>query len=157
MENASNALIIAGSILIAIIVLSMGVHIIITHSRVTDSYNQRQITTEVYKYNSYFTPFIGRTDITIQEIITLKNYTVQYCKKNNISSETKVFIGTDELTAAKANTERIKEDEPVISGSPVKVTFKYYKCEANGIEYNNDKGRVSKIIFTPIQIIKNPS
>ena len=151
MENASNALIITGTILIALVVLSMGVYIISTYSKVGDSYSQRQITTEVYKYNSHFTPFIGRKDITIHEIITLKRYIIQYCEKNNID-ETKVFIGNDEITAAAVTkgqiVELIERYQPEISGSPVEVTFKYFTCESDNIHFNNDKGRVSDIKFT---------
>lgn len=70
MENASNALLIAGGVLLAILVLSIGVYLVNNLRVTTDSYVQQLDAIELGKYNSNFEVFIGRHDVTAQEIVT---------------------------------------------------------------------------------------
>ena len=77
MENASKALLMAGSILIAMLIIATGVYIFNGLRATSDSYYVRLSTQEVEKYNveitKNFTTNNGQTYITAQGIVTLKN------------------------------------------------------------------------------------
>lgn len=82
MENASNALLIGGGILIAMLILSIGVYLFINYSDLSASYERTMETTEIQKFNEKFLKFEGRQDITIQEIVSLANFAREYNKEN---------------------------------------------------------------------------
>ena len=59
MENSSKALIIAGSILIAIVIISLGV--VIFNKMATSVENQSSLTTQqISNFNSKITPYVGK-------------------------------------------------------------------------------------------------
>lgn len=87
MENASKALLIAGGILISILVLSIGVYLFANFVNMSSSYEQTRQTTAIQQFNSRFTIFEGRKDITIHEIISVVNYAKQYEKQTGIQIE----------------------------------------------------------------------
>lgn len=84
MENASKALLLGGGILIGLIVMSIGVYLFASYSGNATSYDQSRQATETRKFNVNFTKFEGRTDITIQEIVTLAKFAKQYEEENDI-------------------------------------------------------------------------
>lgn len=129
MENASQALIIGGTILLAILVLSVGVYLISSYSKAGESYEQTLSITEITKFNANFTKFIDRTNITAQEIITLKNFVENYKETNGTIAEVK-YPGSE------------KGDIEFITNN----STRYFECEKNSIEYNSE-GRVKKIEF----------
>ena len=146
MENASQALIIGGTILIAIIVLSLGVYLITNASKVGESYTSSQELTELTKFNSRFTAFEARTDITAQEIITLANYVRNYNEQNGTTISVvfngKNYASTTEFTEDNKSEKFIKfitDNSPDINGK-----MKYFKCEK--VEFIN--GKVSNITFS---------
>lgn len=135
MENASQALIIAGTILIAMIVLSIGVYLVSTYSVVGESYDQSKATAELVKFNSRFTAFEGRDDITAQEIVTLSNYVKGYNTENDPDINFVPNIVGNEI-------EFIKQNAPDEDGN-----LTYFKCIGEDcIQYTN--GKVSSITFT---------
>lgn len=141
MENASQALIIAGTILIALIVLSIGVYLVSTYSVVGESYDQSKESAELVKFNSRFTAFEGRDDITAQEIVTLYNYVISYNKGNNPDDPDINFVPPSP-TLIGNQVEFLKENAPDDYGNPI-----YFKCMGEGcIQYT--KGKVSAITFT---------
>lgn len=135
MENASQALIIAGTVLLAIIVLSVGVFLVSSYSKTGESYEQTLSITEITKFNANFTKFIGRENITAQEIITLKNFAQNYDSNNG--TETTIVYPDN----GKGDIEFITDNSTSADGS-----MKYFSCEKDNITYNAD-GRVTKIIF----------
>ena len=87
MENASKALIIAGGILIAILIVTVAVYLFTNYGSIGKSYDQTLQTTEIQKFNENFTRYEGREDVTIQEIVTLYNFVEEYEKKIGIEDE----------------------------------------------------------------------
>lgn len=77
MENASKALLMAGTILIGIIILSLGVYLASNFSQTSEAYYKRWTTEQVQQYNDQITRnFItknGTTYVTAQGIITIRN------------------------------------------------------------------------------------
>lgn len=134
MENASQALIIAGTILIALIILSIGVYLVSNYSRVGQSYEQTKETTEIAKFNSNFTKFENREDITAQEIITLKNFAKNYDNQNGTTT-TVIYPDSN-----KTDAEFIKKNATNNDGK-----MKPFKVEK--YEDKNDDGRIDYIKF----------
>lgn len=93
MENASKALIMAGAVLIAIMIVTIGVYLVGELGKTSDSYVQQLDIVELQKYNSNFEVFIDRTDITAQEIVTVAGIAKQR------EQGTKVYIGGTEVTS----------------------------------------------------------
>lgn len=84
MENASKAILIAGGVLLAIIIATIAIVLNNTFSKSADSYNGRFNATQLQTLNSDFESFIGREDITAQEIVTLINLALEYDKQKGI-------------------------------------------------------------------------
>lgn len=145
MENASKALLIAGEILIALLVISIGVFLFVNYAKIGESYEQSRKTDELIKFNSKFTIFAARTDITAQEIITLANYAKSYNKAKN-SNEIKVYVGSKNYAEKdlddKECTDFIKENS-INAG-----TGKYYYFTCNEDDIKRPSGRVTEIKFT---------
>ena len=71
MENASKALLIAGGVLLAIMVLTIAIYLKGRFDNVADQYVASQDVSEIQKYNAKFEPYIGKEDITPQDLVTL--------------------------------------------------------------------------------------
>lgn len=73
MENATKALLIAGGVLIAILIITVMVMLFNSTGNVSRSYNDRIETEEVTKFNANFTQYLGQ-EFTIHEAITITNF-----------------------------------------------------------------------------------
>ena len=142
MENASNALIMAGGILIAILVLSLAVYLFVNYAKIGESYEQTRQTDEIVKFNTKFTIFTEREDITAQEIISLANYVKNYNKEND--SDIKVYVDSidyakkgdsDCITFIKHNS--ISDDGEYI----------YFTCKESDLKTSSETGKVTEIKF----------
>lgn len=130
MENASKALLIAGGILIAILIVTVAVFLFANYSSIGESYDQTVQINEVQKFNENFTRYEGRENITIQEIVTLYNFVKDYELKTGVKVTINGISG-------------LKLDEPAnaIRNNQTQL-FKVTK-----IEYDNT-GVVNKITFS---------
>lgn len=157
MENASQALIIAGTILVALLVLSVGVYLVISYSKVGESYEQSQITDADVKFNTNFTKLSNRTDILAQEIITIKNFAENYDKQNSTTTKVEypqkalytVSSGTveREKKQAEKDAEFIKDFSTIIvtKSGKKEVQMQYFTCTK--CEDTNGDGRIDLIEF----------
>ena len=73
MENASKALIMAAGVLIGIMVLSLFVYLIFTFGSNTARIYDEQAKQQLEEFNSQFTAYDGREDLTIYDVVTLAN------------------------------------------------------------------------------------
>ena len=138
MENASKALVIAAGVLLGIMVLSMGVLLRVTLQGTADTYIATLDANEIKKYNSNFTVFEGREDITPQEIVTV----ISFARETNRG--TKVII--EQYDSDIVNTWNTNDFESAKAEFlQVNVTNKWtYTC--TGIEAPN--GLVTTISFS---------
>ena len=96
MENASKALIIAGAVLIAMMILSIGVVLYNSYSDTSNRYNQTWSAQKIQKINSDYVNYIARTNISAEEIATCIN-----CAKEHnelLPNPITVYIGTTDVT-----------------------------------------------------------
>ncbi len=78
MENASKALIMAGSMLIGVIIISIGVYIFTTFGGSSKNIQEQVDNRVLAEFNNNFEKFLG-SDCTIHDIVN----TISFAKKNN--------------------------------------------------------------------------
>lgn len=83
MENASKALLIAGSVLIVILLIAFGVRIFNSTGDVGDQVDGTMQTTEVTMFNNKFLPYIGKNK-SKNDALTLTNLIIASNSTNNI-------------------------------------------------------------------------
>lgn len=139
MENASNALLISGGILIAMLIIAIGVVIFSNYGELGTTYDQTLQVTEIQKFNANFLKFEEKTDISIQEIVTLANFAKQY--KEQTGTDIKVILqGKGNLVEKEEITELIKE-----------YSNQKFKCgsitDQNYFSDGNEIGKIKSISF----------
>ena len=83
MENATKALLMAASVLIGILIISLGINLyIIIGEYVKESNKEREIN-EINKFNEQFLKYDGREDLTIQDVITASNIALENNKSHS--------------------------------------------------------------------------
>lgn len=157
MENASKALIMAGTILISIMVISISVYIINMFGEFTSEQERQRENQEIAKFNAQFLKYEGRTDITAQDIITVANLAAA----NNAFYEFDATAHADEATlyvevnvVGNARIEKLAEkesflkieDNVVLKNASGEVDrIKYYTCTS--VEVSDITNRVYIINF----------
>ena len=68
MENATNGLIMAGSVLIGVIVLSLFVYLFSSMGTTARNFQENIDQAAILKFNEPFEKYIGRNDITPHEV-----------------------------------------------------------------------------------------
>ena len=75
MENASNALLIAGGVLIGMLILSLAVYLFVDFGSTSADINQRTAEQQLTQFNSKFTVYESKENKwTIYDIITVAGY-----------------------------------------------------------------------------------
>ena len=167
MENTSKALIMAGTILISIMVISLGVYIINMFGEYTAGQEQERANRQIAEFNAQFLKYEGRTDITAQDIVTVAN----------LANENNIFYELEE-TDANENTyyisihvnisgyneqhfenevekeQKLLEKEQYIINTitnpdgTTENVIKTYQCRIGAVEVSPVTHRVYKITFT---------
>ncbi len=116
MENATKALLIAGAILIAIILIAIGVKLVSTSAKIKDQAENVSSTLEASVFNTQFTKFFG-TNISSSEACSLlstiyvsnaqdTSHIVRICLRD---SENKKIIFAHDQTTLKELQQAIQE------------------------------------------------
>lgn len=135
MENATKALLIAGGVLIAIIILTIGVTLYSMYSDQAKEYNQMVTTTEIQKFNSKFDVYVGRTDITAQEVVSVVNLAKEY------GDEVQIIIkNKSNLTVTYTTSENF------LKGIYWEGN-QYSQFSCTNPEYDNETGKITQITF----------
>ena len=133
MENATKALLIAGTVLIAIILVSIAVYLYSLYSEQSDQYSEIISSVELQKFNSKFDVYLGRENIKAQEIVSVVNLAKEYDYQIQIylegtrlqftSSTPEDFIKTNQNNLFSC---KISNNNPIYDagGKIIKLTFK---------------------------------
>lgn len=136
MENASKALLIAGSMLLLILIMTLATYIFKQLGSQTSEFYREMSDTEIYEYNQQFFNFENR-DLRVQDVITLLNIIEDINKRELVPVVIKVYYrNTDD----EIKPEDIKELYDSIYDYEKK-----YRCEA---QYAKNSNYVGKIIIT---------
>lgn len=133
MENATKALLIAGTVLVAIVMISIGVYLYSLYSNQSKEYSEIISTTELQKFNSKFSVYIGRDNIKAQEIVSIVNLAKEY------NNEVQIYLETTKLqfTATSTQEDFIKANQN-----------KLFSCLGNNTNPTYDgTGKIIKLIF----------
>lgn len=109
MENASKALIIAGSVLIAILVISLGLLIFKSTSGTTDQTQELGKTLEVQQFNSQFLKYCGES-VKGSQVRTLCEVIIAHNANSENSKKVKIF-GTDDVNTISKERNEIKTNQ----------------------------------------------
>lgn len=137
MENASKALLMAGGILIALLVIGA---LVLMFSNLQDyqiKTNASNQQTEVANFNNQFEPY-NKNNLTLMELKSVYNKII-----SNNSKYPEYYIDTNIYPNVY---DKIKKSFSQIEESD-KIT-KVFKCTS--IEYKNPDGRISKMIFANV-------
>ena len=153
MENASNALIIAGGVLVGVLILSLAVYLFIDFGSTSAEVHKQQEVQQLAEFNTQFTVYEGRTDLTIHDIVTLAGYALEnneyyeYTLENQ-NEENYIVITLKSDNGTTQNLEaKIKNNYNATISDELKnqQTAITYTC--NNITYNSS-GRVKSVMFT---------
>lgn len=146
MENASKALIIAGSILLAILIISLGIAIF-TQMKSAVIENANLSEQEVASFNADITPYLG-SSISGSQVNALIQLATSIDNKA-LNSGDKIKRVSIYNTSANSGNEIVKlssTDTAITYGASRKVeTGKYYKVEGT----HDANGLITTIVVTP--------
>lgn len=80
MENASKALLMAAGVLIGILILTLAVYLFVTFGMASAELHEENDANRLNQFNTQFTSYEGKQDITIYNVITVANIATE----NNI-------------------------------------------------------------------------
>lgn len=98
MENASKALLMAGGVLIAMIIVSLGLYIMQNMAENSAHFYEMMEQSKIVEFNNKFDKYEGKDlenideDLVLQDIITLMNLARDFNVKNNLSESDENFI-----------------------------------------------------------------
>lgn len=147
MENASKALIMAGSVLIGVLIMTLAVYLFVDFGTTSAQINEQNAQNQITQFNSKFTSYEGKEDITIYDIVTIASYANENNKFYENDDEYKICvlisnkyiqndIETKKDTLIKIDQNKISKDNP---------NLPTYSCK---IEKYHENGRVYEIKFT---------
>lgn len=167
MENASNALMMAGGVLIGILLLSV---LIVSFNGAADlakSYDTSIATTSLQAFNHNFEKYtLG--EVNIQSIITMTHFAKDYNTENELTKGDSIYISVIcdgqslELMSDKELIDYMQENSFYIDktdadgnvvykkGPDGNLIKKNYVCKS--IQYNDNTNRVTKVEFRGIKI-----
>lgn len=137
MENAADALVIAGGVLIGIIIISVAVFVFSSAGNFATTVDDSTQETIIATFNEDFEQFVGRTDITVYDIISIINLAQNYNTKEN---EIIVDVVIDKSSW-------IIKKEVGISEKMEKLEKNQNTYSCVGISYSSDTQKVNKIEF----------
>lgn len=150
MENASKALIMAAGVLIGISVLSLAVYLFASFGTTAAETNKQIEQNQLNQFNSQFTSYKGKTDLTIHDIITVANLAKEINKNNGVTDSNNplyidVKLGNSSIlsendneliTSITSDISRINEDN---------LNLPRYECLE--VSINSTTRKVNKVIF----------
>lgn len=159
MENATNGLIMAGSVLISVIVLSLFVYLFSSMGSSAKEFQENMDKTAILKFNEPFEKYIGRVDITPHEVLTAYNLAKeknrQTIANGDVNGSNDGYIIID-VQVKGVNIENVDITEFLVHEDEKEVL---YKCDPDKVEYGNVKydgiteqtARISKIVFERVK------
>lgn len=144
MENVSQALLTAAGVLIGILILSLGVYLFYTLGGFAANTQNEIQNDRLVQFNSEFLKYESQTNLTIQDVITVKNYALENNNQyTNYNSSIHRANDNNEYVDVYLNGNIIfdKKDENLLK----QEMGKKFTCK---VEISTNTGRVSKVYFS---------
>ena len=140
MENASKALIIAGGVLVAILLLSLFSYMFTRMSNNTSNIVKIMEQSKIREFNQQFFNYEGRDDLTIQDIATMVNIANDNNKTAKFPVKVEIIVDGVSLTGSEdifsKYIDSVKEN-------------KKYKIENGNIIVDTSTSVVKKVLIAP--------
>lgn len=154
MENASKALIMAAGVLIGVMILTLAVYLFLTFGIQSQELHELITANQLTQYNAQYTVYSGRKDITIYQIVSVKNLAIENNNKYKdysdyeTSYKVEVWLDRKELTKQPVPVSDAELLEGVNGYANVNnITGELnHKFSCNSIEYHPN-GKVKLIKF----------
>ena len=152
MENASQALIIAAGVLIGILIITLGTYLYyVFGAYVSDS--QAQIAENTLaQFNDKFLRYENKSDLTIQDIVTVKNYALENnYKYSEYSTSIRATENNNYVDVFKGNNKKLlldkTDEEQLLEEFKDNSQTQKYTCK---VEISTQTGSVYQVYFYPI-------
>ena len=143
MENASKALIIAGAILLAILLISLGIMIYTQASGVVNTNAMSEV--EISTFNKKFTQY-GTSNVRGSQINALIDAVIQNNLSNSGDESRKVKIYTNDAATTKWGGTAVTTPTAITTASFTALSGKTYNVTYTP---NSTTGLVEQILVTP--------
>lgn len=77
MENASKALLMAAGVLMGMMILSLAVYLFTNFGGTSSQIHENIETNQINQFNSQFTSYVGKENVTIHDIVSMANLATQ--------------------------------------------------------------------------------
>lgn len=154
-NNISNALIIAGSILIGVLLVSLSIFTLRQSALFAKSYEDRNVDINLTIFNSKFEVY-NRTNNTIQDVISCVNLARDENEKNGVDKNDAIYIKVklnskelqkyNDVELIQEMNSKNEEYIKVYMASNENKTLEAPKFKGI-IEYDKDTGRVKQVTF----------
>ncbi len=160
MENASKALIMAASVLIGVVILSLATYLYLSFSSSANEVQKQMEEGQLQQFNNKFTSYEDKKEnLTIYDVITVTNLAIENNKYYGLSE----FSNNNFYITVKLNNEELQKKSEdslskflkdyesnltkgtdAITGATV-TKLKTYNCK---VSFNSNTGRVNLVVFT---------
>lgn len=151
MENASKALMIAAGVLMGVLILSLGIYLFHVFGDFVSNTQAEIAENELTQFNQKYLKYNGLTNLTIQDVLTVKNNALQnnysyssYILTPNSASANNDFI--DVYIQGEGWILDMSDEELLINELENNASTPTYTCT---VQINTNTRRVNKITFIP--------
>lgn len=158
MENASNALIIAGGVLIGVLIISLAVYLFVDFGTTSAEINKQTEEQQLVQFNTKFTSYEDKNGLTIYDVVTVAGYAKENNKYYGDDDNDTNYVENYKITVIlknavginKNNLQDVNNYNGLIQDEQNDATtLPTYKC--NVTKYHNN-GRVAEVTFTKMNV-----
>ena len=142
MENSSKALLIAGGVLIAVLILSLFVYLYMQMHNFSSEYNSNIDSQKIQAFNTQFAVYNGRDDLTAQDIVTVASMAREYNENNN--DKIVIKVGS---TYTIENLIGDNKFDFIVSNQKNSTTGEIVTFTCDEIKYSQSTGKIIYIHF----------
>lgn len=153
MENASNALIIAGGVLIGILIISLAVYLFVDFGSTSAEINKQTEEQQLVQFNTKFTYYENKEGLTIYDVVTVAGYAQENNSYYGDDDKDEYYVNNYKITVTliskRGRTDNVqknainKYNEMIQDEQKNNTQLPEYTCK---IEYH-ENGRVKSVIF----------
>lgn len=146
MENASKALLMAGGVLIGLLIITLAVYLFTSFGTTSAEVNKKNQEQQLVQFNTQYTTYLGRTDLTIYDVVTVANSAhennLNYAEVSNHETLYDIIV--------KIENNRIDNKSQSEMDELIRANQTNIKYECTNVEYYDTTGRVSQVTFKRI-------
>lgn len=157
MENATQALLMAGGVLIGVLILTLAVFLFTDFGSTASQIQSQVETNRLVEFNAQYTVYVSKTDTTIYDVVSIANKAKEnndnYKEYGNYSSDYKITISIAGESGSIQDYDSTKMERLLKADKYGKINDKgelaiRFKCT----ETYHDNGRIESLTFTSYNV-----